>query len=380
MIFKVVSKSKESKSKAGLLYTRHGVIKTPVFMPVGTLGTVKTLIPEEVAEAGADIILSNAYHLYLRPGLPLIEQAGGLHKFMNWKKSLLVDSGGFQVMSLSSLRKIKEEGVTFKSHLDGSEHFFTPELVMNIHRVLGSDIAMPLDVCLPGGATFEETEEALHLTYRWAQRSINSGIFPASDIFGIVQGGFYPSLRLKSLKMTQELGFKGIALGGFSVGEPKSLTYSVLTDIHENLPEDKPIYLMGVGSPLTILRAISLGIDMFDSVLPTRLGRNGDAFTINGRISITNSIYKDDLRPLDSTCSCYVCKNYSRAYIRFLFISKEILPLRLLTFHNIYFLLDLVNRARQAIIDNNFGNFWKNFQNNYIPRGKEEEKEELNNV
>ncbi len=380
MNYKIIARNKEYKGKAGLLYTRHGVVKTPVFMPVGTLGTVKTLTPEEVSSAGADIILSNAYHLYLRPGLDLIEKAGGLHKLMNWKKSLLVDSGGFQVMSLNSLRRIKEDGVIFKSHLDGSEHFFTPELVMKIHKALGSDIAMPLDVCLPEGSSYEETEKALNQTYNWAERSLTCELVPSTDIFGIVQGGFYLPLRLQSLKITEELDFKGLALGGFSVGESKAKMYLLLSELQEHLPADKPVYLMGVGSPLSLLKAISLGIDMFDSVLPTRLGRNGDAFTRIGRISISNAIHKDDLSPIDSSCTCYVCRNYSRAYLRYLFLSREILPLRLLTYHNIYFLIHLVERARQAIIDNSFGNFWKNFQEAYSPKGKEEEQEDCNNA
>ncbi|MBT9164321.1 MAG: Queuine tRNA-ribosyltransferase [candidate division WS2 bacterium] len=380
MIFKVESRIEGTKIKAGTIYTKRGIVKTPVFMPVGTLGSVKTLSSQDLESLGAQIILSNAYHLYLRPGLDLIEIYQGIHNFMNWKKPILIDSGGFQVMSLNTLRKVNNNGVIFKSHIDGSEHEFTPELVMKIHSVLHSDFAMPLDVCLPFGATYEEAEKAVNLTTSWAVKSVSSGHVPLSNIMGIVQGGFYLPLRIKSLEEMNKNGFSGIALGGFSVGESKSTMYKLLTEFQEYLPDDKPVYLLGVGSPLTILKAISLGIDMFDSVLPTRLGRNGSAFTSKGRISLKNTLYKDDLQPLDPDCTCNVCLNYTRAYLRHLFLSDEMLPLRLLTYHNLYFIVNLVNRARQAIISNSFYNLWESFRNNYSPRGKEIEQEDENNA
>lgn len=380
MIFNVESRIEGTKIKAGTIYTQRGIVKTPVFMPVGTLGSVKTLSSQDLESLGAQIILSNAYHLYLRPGLGLIEKYQGIHNFMNWKKPILIDSGGFQVMSLNTLRKVNNNGVIFKSHIDGSEHEFTPELVMKIHSVLHSDFAMPLDVCLPFGATYEEAEKAVNLTTSWAVKSVSSGYVPLNNIMGIVQGNFYLPLRIKSLEEIKKIGFPGISLGGFSVGESKTAMYKLLTEFQEYLPDDKPVYLMGVGSPLTILKAISLGIDMFDSVLPTRLGRNGSAYTSKGRISLKNTLYKDDLQPLDPDCTCNICLNYTRAYLRHLFLSGEILPLRLLTYHNLYFIVNLVNQARQAIINNSFYNLWENFRNNYSPRGKEIEQEDENNA
>ncbi|MBT9144646.1 MAG: Queuine tRNA-ribosyltransferase [candidate division WS2 bacterium] len=380
MIFKVESRIKGTKIKAGTIYTQRGIVKTPVFMPVGTLGSVKTLASQDLENLGAQIILSNAYHLYLRPGLEVIEKHRGLHAFMNWKKPILIDSGGFQVMSLNTLRKVNNNGVIFKSHIDGSEHEFTPELVMKIHSVLHSDFAMPLDVCLPFGATVEEAEKAVNLTTSWAEKSITSAYVPLSNIMGIVQGGFYLPLRIKSLEEIKKNGFSGVALGGFSVGESKSTMYKLLTEFQEYLPDNKPVYLMGVGSPLAILKTISLGIDMFDSVLPTRLGRNGSAYTSKGRISLKNTIYKDDLQPLDSDCTCTVCLSYTRAYLRHLFLSGEILPLRLFTYHNLYYIINLVNKARQAIINDSFYNFWESFRNNYSPRGKEIEQEDNDNA
>lgn len=380
MIFKVESRIEGTKIKAGTIYTKRGIVKTPVFMPVGTLGSVKTITSQDLENLGAQIVLSNAYHLYLRPGLELIEKYQGLHTFMNWKKPILIDSGGFQVMSLNTLRKVNNNGVIFKSHVDGSEHEFTPELVMKIHKVLHSDFAMPLDVCLPFGATYEEAEKAVNLTTSWAVKSVRAGYVPLNNIMGIVQGNFYLPLRIKSLEEIKKIGFPGISLGGFSVGESKSTMYKLLTEFQEYLPHDKPVYLMGVGSPLTILKAISLGIDMFDSVLPTRLGRNGSAYTSKGRISIKNTLFKDDLQPLDPDCTCNVCLNYTRAYLRHLFLSGEMLPLRLFTYHNLFFIVNLVNQARQAIISNSFYSFWENFRNHYSPRGKEIETEDENNA
>lgn len=331
-------------------------------MPVGTNATVKAMSPDEMKDLGAEILLSNTYHLYLRPGHKIISEVGGLHKFMKWEGPILTDSGGFQVFSLTNLRKIKDDGVEFRSHLDGSLHFLTPELVMEIQKALGSDIAMVFDECTPYPATKEYALNSLKLTTEWARRckeAINRG----QALFGIVQGGVYPDLRKQSAEEIIEIDFDGYALGGLSVGEPKELMYEMINWTAPLLPNDRPRYLMGIGDLLDVLEAVSAGIDMFDCVMPTRNARNGTLFTSQGRISIKREEFKKDSGPLDPECGCYTCQNYSRSYLRHMFMSREILSMRLNTMHNIYFYLEFFRRMRESI---NKGEF-KNFRNELTP-------------
>lgn len=331
-------------------------------MPVGTNATVKAMSPDEMKDLGAEILLSNTYHLYLRPGHKIISEVGGLHKFMKWEGPILTDSGGFQVFSLTNLRKIKDDGVEFRSHLDGSLHFLTPELVMEIQKALGSDIAMVFDECTPFPATKEYALNSLKLTTEWARRckeAINRG----QALFGIVQGGVYPDLRKQSAEEIIEIDFDGYALGGLSVGEPKELMYEMINWTAPLLPNDRPRYLMGIGDLLDVLEAVSAGIDMFDCVMPTRNARNGTLFTSQGRISIKREEFKKDSGPLDPECGCYTCQNYSRSYLRHMFMSREILSMRLNTMHNIYFYLEFFRRMRESI---NKGEF-KNFRNELTP-------------
>lgn len=358
----------DGNARLGQINTQRGNINTPAFILVGTSATIKAMNQDELKELGAEIVLSNTYHLYLRPGHEVIKELGGLHKFMNWQGPILTDSGGFQVFSLSPLRKINGDGVTFKSHLDGSTHFITPEMVMEIQAALGSDIAMAFDECTPYPASREYTLNSLKLTTKWARRCLDAKN-ENQALFAIVQGGTYNDLRKQSAEELITMGFDGYALGGLSVGEPKELMYEVINYITPLLPQDKPRYLMGIGDLLDVLEAVSAGIDMFDCVMPTRNARNGTLFTSEGRISIKREEFKTDPTPLDPNCECYTCKNYSKAYLRHLFMNKEILSMRLNTLHNLHFYLDFFKKIRDAIANETFDNFKKEqaviLQNNF---------------
>ncbi|MGL6023079.1 MAG: tRNA guanosine(34) transglycosylase Tgt [Cetobacterium sp.] len=359
---------KNGKARIGKITTPHGEIETPVFMPVGTQATVKGMTPEELEEMGSEIILGNTYHLYLRPSDVLVAKFGGLHKFMNWKKPILTDSGGFQVFSLGDLRQIKEEGVYFRSHLDGSKHFISPEKSINIQNNLGSDIVMLFDECPPGMSSKEYLIPSIERTTRWAKRCVEAHQKPDEQgLFAIVQGGVYEDLRDKSLKELGEMDehFSGYAIGGLAVGEPREDMYRILDYIVEKLPEDKPRYLMGVGEPLDMLEAVAAGIDMMDCVQPSRIGRHGTVFTKYGRLVIKNAAYSEDTRPLDESCDCYVCRNYTRGYIRHLFKAGEILGGRLATYHNLHFLIKLMKDSRTAIKNERFNEFKDEFEANY---------------
>ena len=336
-------------ARIGELKTPHGVIETPVFMPVGTQATVKGLTPEMVKELGAQIILSNTYHLYMRPGTEVISHAGGLHKFMNWDKPILTDSGGFQVFSLSKLNKITDDGVEFASHLDGSKHFFTPEKSIEVQNVLGSDIVMAFDVCSDPKADYKTARVAMERTHQWLKRCYEHQKNPKQMLFPIVQGNVYNDLRLESIKECKKYARVGLAIGGLSVGEPKPVMYEILSLLQKEYPEDKARYLMGVGSPDCIVEGVIRGIDMFDCVLPTRIARNGTAFTSVGKVVVKNGVYKDDHTPLDPECDCYVCKNYTKAYLRHLMNSGEMLGASLLSYHNLYYLTHLMEDIKRAI-------------------------------
>lgn len=358
MKFEVLHKDPSSNARLGKLTTSHGTIDTPVFMPVGTQATVKALSSEELKEMGAEIILSNTYHLYLRPGTDIIEKAKGLHKFMNWDRAILTDSGGYQVFSLAKLRKLTAEGVEFQSHIDGSYHFFTPQKVIETQHIIGSDIMMPLDECPPYPCEYDYACNSMDLTIQWAAQSHKYHARKTEQaLFGIVQGSTFEDLRKQCAMRLQEIGFDGYSLGGLSVGEPQELMCEIIGATTSILPEDKPRYLMGSGTPSDIVKSIELGIDMFDCVLPTRLGRNGTAFTSEGRIVVRNGQYKDDFTALDPECKCNVCTSYSRAYIRHLINAKEILGIRLVSYHNIYYYLNLLKDIRQAIKSNTFKKF-----------------------
>jgi len=370
--FKLTKEDTGTGARLGTIRTDHGESETPTFMPVGTQGTVKALIPEEVAQTGARIILCNTYHLYLRPGADLIFRAGGLHKFMNWPNTILTDSGGFQVNSLAHLSKIGEEGVLFRSHIDGSLHLLTPEKSIEVQEKLGSDIMMPLDICRPNPSPYKKYEEALKQTSRWATRSKQFHEGKPGILFGIIQGGIYLDLRLASLEDIEELDLPGLAIGGLSVGEEKEKMYEILEGLIPHIPREKPRYLMGVGAPSSLVKGVSLGIDLFDCVLPTRLGRNGTAYCAYGKINIDNACFREDFSPLDPACDCYVCKNYTRAYLRHLFVSREMLAGRLLSYHNLYFLGKLMAQIRQAIKEDRFLEFQREFQKIYQERSIKE--------
>lgn len=365
--YELIKKDKKTGARRGRIYTPHGVIETPVFMPVGTQATVKAMTPDELKnEIKAHIILSNTYHLFLRPGDELIKEAGGLHKFMNWDGAILTDCGGFQVFSLSKLRKITEEGVEFRSHLDGSKLFISPEKSISIQNNLGSDIMMAFDECCPYPADYEYTRKSMERTTRWAVRSKEAHQNPDKQgLFGIVQGGMYKDLREKSAKDLVALDFPGYAVGGLSVGEPADLMYDILGYTTPFLPEDKPRYLMGVGTPDYLIEAVLRGIDMCDCVLPTRIARNGTALTSHGKLVVRNATYEKDWNPLDSECDCYACKNFSRAYIRHLIKANEILGARLLSIHNLRFLVRLMENVREAIEEDNFSEFREEFYMKY---------------
>ena len=356
------------KARAGVITTPHGEIHTPVFMPVGTQATVKTMTPEELKEIGSEIILGNTYHLYLRPSDELVAKFGGLHKFMNWDKPILTDSGGFQVFSLGDLRKIKEEGVYFSSHIDGSKHFISPEKSISIQNNLGSDIMMVFDECPPGLSERKYIIDSIERTTRWAKRCIEANKNPDKQgLFAIVQGGIYEDLRDQSLDelSVMDESFSGYAIGGLAVGEPREDMYRILDYITPKLPENKPRYLMGVGEPLDMLEAVANGVDMMDCVQPSRIGRHGTVFSKYGRLVIKNAKYAEDPRPLDEDCDCYACKNYTRGYIRHLFKADEILGQRLATLHNLHFLIKMMNGAREAILNGTFDEYKKDFENNY---------------
>jgi len=359
--FRVIYTHKDSACRLGKLQTARGSIDTPCFMPVGTQGSVKTLSPRELEESGAGVILSNAYHLLLRPGIEVIKKAGGLHNFMSWHRPILTDSGGYQIFSLALLRKISDEGVVFQSHIDGLRHFLTPESVIQIQDDLGSDIIMPLDECVHYPCGKDYAEVAMRRTIDWARRSKAAVSRNQQLLFGIVQGATYEDLRKECAQALVEMDFDGFAVGGISVGEPENLRYNMLHFTVGYLPQDKPRYLMGVGLPEDIIEAVECGIDMFDCVVPTRYGRNGTAFTSIGKLTVRNSPYIEDFRPLDERCGCYTCKNFSRAYLRHLFNASEILGLRLVSWHNVYFFLDLMRKVREAIKQDKFPEFKKEF-------------------
>ena len=359
--FEVLKKDIQTGARLGRIMTSHGEVQTPVFMPVGTQGTVKALLPETLSELGVEMILGNTYHLYLRPGHQLIRDLGGLHHFMHWDKPILTDSGGFQVYSLGALRKISEAGVLFQSHIDGSRHFISPEIAVSIQKALGSDIVMCLDECTPYPVTLREAEKSLDLTLQWAVRSKKAAKNSEQALFGIVQGGMYPDLRKKSVEKLVEINFDGYALGGLSVGEPKEIMMNTVININPLLPFDKPRYLMGVGLPEDIVACVDHGVDLFDCVIPTRSARNGLLFTNHEKVVIKHARYRDDPLPVDRLCDCYTCRNYSRAYLRHLFMAKEILAMVLNTIHNVRFYMRLMERIREAIREDRYLEFKEKF-------------------
>ena len=364
--YELIKTCKQSGARLGVLHTPHGDIETPIFMPVGTQATVKSMTPEELKEIGSQIILSNTYHLYLRPGHELVKKAGGLHEFMHWDKPILTDSGGFQVFSLGPLRKISEEGVEFRSHLDGSKHFLTPEKAMEIQNALGSDIMMAFDECAPYPASREYVKNSLERTTRWLERCKEAHKNPEKQaLFGIIQGGMYKDLREQSAKEITAIDLPGYAIGGLSVGEPKPMMYDILEHTTPFMPVAKPRYLMGVGSPDDLIEGVIRGVDMFDCVLPTRIARNGTAMTSQGKVVVRNATYAEDFTPLDPECDCYTCRNYTKAYIRHLIKTNEMLGARLITTHNLHFLLKLMENIRQAIREDRLLDFRKEFFTKY---------------
>ncbi len=383
--FTVVKKDRKSNARVGVVKTPHGEVNTPIFMPVGTQASVKTLSNEDLKEIGAEIILGNTYHLYLRPGHELIKRAGGLHKFMSWHRPILTDSGGFQVFSLNSLTKITEEGVRFQSHLDGSYHMFTPERVVEIQHALGADIIMALDEPVLYPCSEEQANRANRLTLNWAERCLsahnelrdNESKQPPA-LFGIIQGGTYPELRKTSAEALLKLDFPGYAIGGLSLGEPKSATWEMVELCTGVVPQEKPRYLMGVGTPEDMLEAVSLGVDMFDCVLPTRNARNASLFTRFGKLIIKNSQYAEDFSPVDPECGCSTCRNYTRAYLRHLFNTGEISALRLATVHSLHFYMDSMKWAREAILEDRFREWKDQFLSRYQTNRISEENEAEN--
>lgn len=363
--YELIKECSRSGARLGKLHTPHGTFDTPMFMPVGTQATVKTLSPEELYAMGSQVILSNTYHLFLRPGHELVRKAGGLHNFMRYNRGMLTDSGGFQVFSLGAMRKIKEEGVTFRSHIDGSKKFLSPEIATEVQEALGADIAMAFDECIPYPADFDYAKQSTLRTTRWAKRCLDTHTREDQSMFGIVQGGMYPELRKMSAEQLTEMDFAGYGIGGLSVGEPKPLMYEILSHTTEYIPKNKARYLMGVGTPDCIVEAVNLGVDMFDCVFPTRVARNGTAMIPEGRLVVRNAIYAEDFRPIDERCSCYTCRNFSRAYIRHLFKAEELFALRLLTIHNLHFLLEFTRQIREAIANDTFPELRERFLENY---------------
>ncbi len=361
--FKLIKTS--GGARAGELYTPHGTVPTPVFLPVGSQATVKTLTPQDIKDAGFDMVLANTYHLYLRPGIDVIEEMGGLHRFMAWDGAMLTDSGGYQVFSLAPLCKISDEGVTFRSHIDGSEHFLTPELAVKYQESLGADIMMVLDECTAYGDSQEKVRIAMDRTHRWAERCLKAQKRKGRALYAIVQGGMFPELRKKSAECLTALDFPGYAVGGLSVGEPKETTFAMVEETTPLLPVEKPRYLMGVGSPEDIVEGVAGGIDIFDSALPTRVGRNGALFTGKGRVNIRKAAYRRMDAPLDPDCDCYTCRNFSAAYLSHLFRSNELLGLRLATVHNLRFIANLMGKIRNSILAGTFKTFRKTFLSTY---------------
>lgn len=364
--YTLLKESSECNARLGYIDTPHGRVETPIFMPVGTRATVKTMTSDELKEINAQIILGNTYHLYLKPGQEIMRAAGGLHKFMNWDRPILTDSGGFQVFSLNENRKITEEGVYFRSHIDGSKHFISPEKSMEIQNDLGSDIMMAFDECAPYPASKEYIENSMHRTLRWLDRCKKyHKNTDTQSLFGIVQGGMFKDLREYSAKATVEMDLPGYAIGGLSVGEPRDIMIEYLNHTIQFLPKDKPRYLMGVGTPDYLFEAVEAGIDMADCVLPTRIARNGTAFTSKGKLVVRNAKYAKDFRPVDENCDCYACKNYSRAYIRHLLNVDEVLGARLLTIHNLHFLINMMENIRESIREDRFLEYKREFYSNY---------------
>ncbi|MBQ1630822.1 MAG: tRNA guanosine(34) transglycosylase Tgt [Firmicutes bacterium] len=364
--FDLLKTDNRTRARLGVLHTPHGDVHTPVFMPVGTQATVKAMKPESVEELGAEIILGNTYHLYLRPGHDVIREAGGLHKFMNWHRPILTDSGGFQVFSLGKMRKIQEDGVTFRSYLDGSKHMLSPEKSIEIQNALGSDIMMAFDECAPPEADKAYVKKSLALTNRWLKRCVDSPFdHEKQSLFGIQQGGMFKDLRKESSEFITEQDLPGYSIGGLSVGEPKEVFVDMLDDCPDMLPKEKPRYLMGVGSPDYLFEGVERGVDMFDCVLPTRIARHGLAMTSHGRVNIKNARYERDWEPLDPECSCYTCRTYSKAYLRHLFRSDEILSSMLLTEHNLHFLVNTMKNMREAIAEDRFPEYKKDFYDKY---------------
>ena len=370
--YELIAKDERTGARAGIIHTPHGSFETPIFMPVGTQASVKGVSPDELKDLGAGIILSNTYHLFLRPGMELIREAGGLHKFMHWDRAILTDSGGFQVFSLGDLRKITEEGVTFRSHIDGSKKFLSPEVSMQVQMCLGSDIVMAFDECVPYPTDYEYAKRSTERTQRWAERCQRAMTAPQQGLFGIVQGGMYKDLRRWHAARLVEMDLPGYAVGGLSVGEPPELMYEMLSYSTSLLPEHKPRYLMGVGTPDHLVEGVARGIDMFDCVYPTRVARNGMAMTWTGRLVMKNANLEHDHRVIEEGCGCYACRNgYTRAYIRHLVRAGEIFGLRLLSLHNLYFLEEFVRRMRAAIIEGRFGSFRSEFLAGYDPHRKQ---------
>lgn len=363
--YELIKEDKHTNARLGRFHTPHGSFDTPVFMPVGTQATVKALTPKNLEEIKAQIILSNTYHLYLRPGHDLVKEAGGLHNFMNWNRPILTDSGGFQVFSLSDLRKITEEGVTFRSHLDGSSHFFSPEQAIYIQNALGADIIMAFDECIPYPADHDYTDRSVDRTIRWLDRCIKAHNRDDQALFGIIQGGMYEDLRLKSTLETLAFDLPGYGIGGLSVGEPKDLMYQMLDVIMPHMPKNKPRYLMGVGSPDCLLEGVIRGVDMFDCVLPTRIARNGTSLTSRGRVVVRNASYERDFTPLDPDCDCYTCQNFTKAYLRHLIKANEILASTLLSIHNLRFLIKLMEEVKMAILEDRILEYKNEFFRKY---------------
>ncbi|MFC1974590.1 tRNA guanosine(34) transglycosylase Tgt [Chloroflexota bacterium] len=357
----------DSKARAGELITPHGTVPAPVFLPVGSQGTVKTLTPDDVKEVGMEMVLANTYHLYLRPGIDVIEKMGGLHKFMAWDRAILTDSGGYQIFSLAALRRVSDEGVVFRSHIDGSQHLITPELAIRFQEILGADIMMALDECPAHDDSVEKVQRAMERTHKWAERCLKSQERNDQALYAIVQGGIFPQLRRQSAEYLTSLGFSGYAIGGLSLGEPKQVTLAVIEETVAILPENKPRYLMGVGSPEDLVEGIARGVDMFDSALPTRVARNGALFTRLGRVNIRNAAYRQMEQPIDPDCDCYTCRTFSAAYLHHLFTCEELLGYRLATIHNLSFINNLMCKARGAILDGTFSSFKNDFLASYKP-------------
>ena len=371
MSFEITKSCPDTWARTGMITTPHGAVPTPAFAPVGTQATVKSLTPHDLTSLGATIVLSNTYHLYLRPGIEIIEKMGGLHRFMGWTGPSLTDSGGFQIFSLAHLRRLSDEGVLFRSHIDGSEHFLTPELCIQLQEKIGADIIMALDVCPPYGDDFDSMKQAMERTHHWAQRCHANHKREDQALYGIVQGGVFMELRRHSVNALTDIGFDGYAIGGLSLGEPKETMNAVVEETVALLPENKPRYLMGVGSPEDLFEGVSRGIDIFDSALPTRIARNGGLFTAKGRIIIRNARYKDCDEPIEIGCDCYACKNFSAAYVHHLFKCEELLAYRLATIHNLRFVLRLMDEMRKHITDGSFLAFKQSFLADYEPADEE---------